>query len=489
MLRLAFLFLACSLSIQLWAQTRAQDSLALVALYNSTNGDAWSVDTNWLLGPLDQWHGIFTSDGRVEIIALSNNNLSGVVPPEIGNLTALKNLQMSSNSITGAIPPEIGACQALEMISLEVNSITSIPEELVNCTNLDDIRIYRNEIEGPFPQFLAEMTQLVRLDIGSNKLTGPLPDGLESLVNLRLLAFDRNELSGPLVSMKSMPNLVEVHVDENNFTGNIEDILPDTSNLYYFTCSDNQLSGCMRSTFFKPEQLQFLHFSNNKIDCVGDFSAHQSEGVLTRIWCSRNYLDFDQLIPLAELELPQFTYTPQKPLGTSDTLYREAGESFALEFEPGGTNVSFQWSLNGVDITGATQQKYEVTSFDPGSDEGRYECSAAIDHPMLTDLVLTTASDYIFDAANTSTTRQVVEPITLTPNPCSDYVSLTELPQHVTDLIIYSSVGQKVRHVALQGVSSEISLDIMDLASGSYTVQLLDTDSRIIAIGRLVKSY
>ena len=41
------------------------DSLALVALYDSTDGDNWTTNTNWLTGPVSSWYGVTVSNGRV----------------------------------------------------------------------------------------------------------------------------------------------------------------------------------------------------------------------------------------------------------------------------------------------------------------------------------------------------------------------------------------------------------------------------------------
>ncbi|MBX2922196.1 MAG: hypothetical protein KF746_08395 [Chitinophagaceae bacterium] len=40
------------------AQVNVQDSLALVDLYNSTDGPDWVQNANWLAGPVSTWHGV-----------------------------------------------------------------------------------------------------------------------------------------------------------------------------------------------------------------------------------------------------------------------------------------------------------------------------------------------------------------------------------------------------------------------------------------------
>ncbi len=65
------------------AQVVAQDSMALVDLYNSTNGQNWTYNYNWLSGqPLSTWYGVTTGGGsynaaRVVKLDLPYNNLTG----------------------------------------------------------------------------------------------------------------------------------------------------------------------------------------------------------------------------------------------------------------------------------------------------------------------------------------------------------------------------------------------------------------------------
>jgi hypothetical protein len=58
-------------------QTNEQDSLALVSLYNSTDGDNWTNKTSWLTGNVADWYGI-TVNGydRVYAISLSENHVN-----------------------------------------------------------------------------------------------------------------------------------------------------------------------------------------------------------------------------------------------------------------------------------------------------------------------------------------------------------------------------------------------------------------------------
>src|ERR1700712_2208392 len=95
--------LVCALltpAAQLMGQVNVTDSLTLVDLYNSTNGNGWTNKGNWLTAQsVDSWYGITVNSNRVYTIDLRNNTLSGTLPSTIGNLTGLQSLQLDQNFI------------------------------------------------------------------------------------------------------------------------------------------------------------------------------------------------------------------------------------------------------------------------------------------------------------------------------------------------------------------------------------------------------
>ena len=69
------------------AQVNVQDSLALVDLYNSTDGPHWLHHGNWLTSnPVSKWDGITVTNTRVTFIYLSDYGLNGTIPSSIGIL-------------------------------------------------------------------------------------------------------------------------------------------------------------------------------------------------------------------------------------------------------------------------------------------------------------------------------------------------------------------------------------------------------------------
>ncbi|MDE0080174.1 MAG: hypothetical protein OXO50_21830, partial [Caldilineaceae bacterium] len=102
------------------------DRDVLVALYQATNGDSWLRSDNWLTdSPIGRWYGVVTDGSdRVIKLNLSENGLSGSIPPELGNLTELESLGLADNRLSGEIPPELGNLIYLESLYLNNNELS-----------------------------------------------------------------------------------------------------------------------------------------------------------------------------------------------------------------------------------------------------------------------------------------------------------------------------------------------------------------------------
>jgi hypothetical protein len=87
---------------------------ALIALYNSAGGPRWSHNSGWLGAPGTEcdWYGVNCNyPGHISklpltvvSLELSNNNLVGVIPPELGLLRNLEWLSLYGNRLTGTVP-------------------------------------------------------------------------------------------------------------------------------------------------------------------------------------------------------------------------------------------------------------------------------------------------------------------------------------------------------------------------------------------------
>ena len=197
--KLAIFFTIIFISIShLMAKVVEQDSLALIALYDSTDGNNWKDNTNWKSDSLlSTWKGIHISDDRVVGISLDDNDLTGTIPYEIGNLSALQYLYLYDNQINGEIPSEIGNLNTLLYLYLENNQLSGeIPTEIGNLRFLYYIKLDNNQLNGVIPSEIGNLSDLTGLDLSSNQLSGVIPSEIGNLSKLKRLFLDNNQLSG-----------------------------------------------------------------------------------------------------------------------------------------------------------------------------------------------------------------------------------------------------------------------------------------------------
>ena len=118
------------------AQVAQDDSLALVALYQATDGPNWVDNANGLTGPVASWVGVTVSGDRVTELSFQGRvnqpyGLHGELPTDLGNLTRLEVLDLGFNELTGVIPGALSNLAHLQQLDLSNNDLTgTIPPEL-----------------------------------------------------------------------------------------------------------------------------------------------------------------------------------------------------------------------------------------------------------------------------------------------------------------------------------------------------------------------
>ena len=144
---------AGGVSAQTSTPPTSPDRAALIALFDATGGANWADGENWLSDkPIGVWRGVIANaDSRVTALDLSNNNLSGAIPPEIGDMSNLVSLDLSGNDLSGKIPAAVG-----------------------NLVNLDSLNLADNGLSGQIPPSLGGIINL-KLSLSGNEFTGCLP--------------------------------------------------------------------------------------------------------------------------------------------------------------------------------------------------------------------------------------------------------------------------------------------------------------------------
>ena len=243
------------------------DSLALVALYNATNGSNWTNKTNWLTGPLNTWYGITVTESFVTKIVLYNNNLIGFFPPEIWNLTNLVTLSLGENYISGNIPTEIGNLTNLQELVIWGNQLTgSIPIEIGNLIQLQMIQLSANQLSGSIPTSIGNLINLLFLHLTNNQLTGDIPAEIGNLSNLQQLHLYGNQLSGISAEIGNLTNLQWINLSNNQLAGNIPSTIGNLFSLQSVDISNNLLSGSIPIEICNIPNLGTFTFYNNYLD-------------------------------------------------------------------------------------------------------------------------------------------------------------------------------------------------------------------------------
>ena len=211
---------------------------ALVAIYNALNGDSWLHKEGWCSNqPLENWYGVTVDKGHVIALRLYNFGASGTIPPEIGNLTELQDLDITNNrdfeiKDYGPLPKEIGKLSKLKTLSFQNFPISGVlPEEMYDLTNLQQLIIQKPRFMDPHP---------ISLSIGKLK-------------NLRICILADMNLNGPLpVEFAQLSKLKELELHNNNLTGPIpEEWAAMAKSLDKLYLLNNQLSGFLPQFFFE----------------------------------------------------------------------------------------------------------------------------------------------------------------------------------------------------------------------------------------------
>lgn len=224
------------------------DYEALAALYQSTNGDDWTESTNWLTDCyVCDWFGIICdANDRVWQLRLNSNNLTGTLPPEIGNFPEIMVLILSMNEIGGALPTEFSNLGKVTDIQLGGNEFTgTIPAGLFNNPELDRILLSANNLTGPFPD-LSGAPGLRQLSLVNNDLDGPLPE-FPNLPELFELSMDGNNIDGPFppsLNPTQLPALKLISMGFCGITGALPPNVSNWTNLEEFYLNGNAFTGC-----------------------------------------------------------------------------------------------------------------------------------------------------------------------------------------------------------------------------------------------------
>ena len=138
---------------------------------------------------------------KLKLLDLSNNRVRGELPPEIGDLQDLEELNLGENALLGSdtpIPAALGKLGKLERLALSGTSFEGmIPRELGSLTALVHLDLAdMSWLSGAIPSEFGQLVNLRHLDVSSSAVEGALPRELVH-VPLDFFHWNRTVLCAP----------------------------------------------------------------------------------------------------------------------------------------------------------------------------------------------------------------------------------------------------------------------------------------------------
>lgn len=214
--------------------SRKQDSLALLKLYDAIGGDQLKEAgylKNWKEGPLDNWEFVTVRDGRVVQVALRGDiGKSGYIPEDVKYLSRLEEFTASATFIGGELPEGFARCKSLKIIRIS-NTFESSTGNLT----------------GELPKKWCALRNLYEADFYGNKLIGSLPLEYGNLSGLYFFVVSNNEMSGTLPAVWSnIPQISGLELASNNFIGEVPEEWASWTNITILDLAKNSgLSGVL----------------------------------------------------------------------------------------------------------------------------------------------------------------------------------------------------------------------------------------------------
>ncbi|KAF7093072.1 hypothetical protein CFC21_095505 [Triticum aestivum] len=208
-----------------------------------------------------------TNCTKLKMLCLDFNGLGGSMPTSFGDLSnTLEVLLLSENQLIGEIPSEIGKLKGLTALVMQINSLSGcIPDTLGNLLNMSLLSLSHNKLSGDIPQSIGKLERLTELYLMENNLTGQIPPSLEGCKNLLLLNLSSKKLFGSILSeLFSISTLSKgLDLSYNQLSGNIPTRIGSLMNLNSLSISNNQLSGEIPSTLGQCLLLESLSLEAN----------------------------------------------------------------------------------------------------------------------------------------------------------------------------------------------------------------------------------
>ncbi|CAI9273683.1 unnamed protein product [Lactuca saligna] len=153
---------------------------------------------------------------------LHSNRLE-YIPSSMGNCRNLLELHLDDNQLSGRIPKQLVQLSSLTiMLNLSQNNLFgSLPAEVGDLNMLTSLDLSNNTLSGNIPSSIGDCTSLVFLSLKGNLFQGEIPSSVSSMRGVSTLDLSHNNLSGQIPEFSERFSFEYVNLSFNNFEGKV----------------------------------------------------------------------------------------------------------------------------------------------------------------------------------------------------------------------------------------------------------------------------
>eukprot|EP00878_Enallax_costatus_P037368 GHUV01042202.1.p1 GENE.GHUV01042202.1~~GHUV01042202.1.p1 ORF type:complete len:538 (+),score=52.55 GHUV01042202.1:820-2433(+) len=230
-----------------------------------------------LVGKLPPASVLLGMPGLARVVIQEQPYISGPLPEDWSNLTALKYLEeinLDSNSLDGTLPDSWSLLKQLKMLSIQSQNPIgnkksiegTLPRTWVNLTNLEQLRLADNFLTGTLPASYASMTQLRELKLWGNGFSGELPpEWGTAFTMMEDFKMGRCQIGGTIpAAWGGMTKLKKLFLNENKYEGPLPDSFGNLTAIVELGLYANDLTGTIPGSWSKGlKRIQKLDISDN----------------------------------------------------------------------------------------------------------------------------------------------------------------------------------------------------------------------------------
>ena len=236
-----------------WETAVSPDRIVLERIHQAIAQDPGdAVRLNWGRAdvPLHQWSGVSTDAfGRVTHLKLAGKRLDGHIPADISELRALRFLHLGTK------------------YDDYPNRLTLDADALCRLTNLEDLDLSLQPVEGQLPACWSQLKNLVSLILFHTHFTGPLPPEWAALTQLEVLDLRSVLVSGILPpAWQGMASLERLQLDNPLLEGSLPAAWSEMASLRVIEIVGTPVRGPLPASWAEMPRLEFLALPHTAIN-------------------------------------------------------------------------------------------------------------------------------------------------------------------------------------------------------------------------------